>query len=193
MYAARLLIAAALSATALASAVTAPPEKRQSPSPTATVLVGTLSSGFVGSVVGAQCSETTIALACTVEEACSGLTVTATQGPTDYRLVYSTSTDGAQGQISESCKLEGPQNSATSAVCHILYSLSAEGRSTSTSFVTSIPGSSLNYEAVTLTANAGALASATACESGSGAAPTAFAQVYKVVVPIGAAVVGALL
>ena len=67
------VVLAALGAQALAQTTTAP--SGPAAQTTISALVGTFSGGFVGSVVGVGCGETTIAIACADSDACSDATV----------------------------------------------------------------------------------------------------------------------
>lgn len=219
-----------LTFAALALGAAAQLERRQtSDAPTATgnaettitALVGTLTTGFAGSVVGANGCDTTLALACTdtanpicasaesldvtvrassLQSFAQPLTsqqVTVTQGPTAYQFEYGTSLQGVKATISESCDLQGPSGSFTQAVCTASFSASGQGESTSSSTVSTVTDTDFfTYAQVPITAGASKLptGSATACSASDNAAvATGISEVYKIIVPVGAALAGALL
>lgn len=119
--------------------------------------------------------------------------------------------------LKEDCDLDGPSGSFTGATCTASVYASVAGTETSTSTVKTVTDSSyFSYAPVPITAGASKLPSAGAtCNaaapssadvaksssssstaSGSAAASTVMAELYKVLVPVGAAVVagaGALL
>lgn len=149
------------------------------------------------------------------------LQVTVTQGPTSYRILYSTSSQGVAASVSESCDLAGPSGSFTQAVCTGTLSISGPGLQTAKSTKTTITNTDqFNYAPIPVTAGVEKLASgscaaretstssptgstgsaaspassgASSTSSGSGAAATGISEVYKVIVPIGVAMVGALI
>lgn len=102
--------------------------------------------------------------------------------------------------MSQSCTIEGTSTD-TSAVCSMAESISFNGRSSTASMQTTIAGNDLVYAQVPITGNLEALAGATgicsldasATMSGSGAVATRISEVYKVVVPVGVALLAGAL
>lgn len=123
-----------------------------------------------------------------------------TQGPSIYEVAYETSTAGGQVAISESCALDGPSGSFTQAVCTYSFMVSVPGTSTASSSSTTIAGTQYDFQYAQIPITAGAEklpsagASCTATASHGAAAPTGIVKdVYKVLVPVGAALAGALI
>lgn len=102
--------------------------------------------------------------------------------------------------MSQSCTIEGTSTD-TSAVCSMAESISFNGQSSTANMKTTIAGNDLVYAQVPITGNLEALAGETgACSldaaatmSGSGAVPTRVSEVYKVIVPVGAALLAGVL
>lgn len=133
------------------------------------------------------------------------MTATVVVGPSAYQFEYATSTLGAQITLKQDCDLAGPSGSFTAATCTASVYGSAAGASTSTqTVVTETNSAFFQYAPIPITAGASKLPSAGAtCDaaaqssvdaaqttsSGSAAAPTAMAELYKILVPVGAAVV----
>lgn len=114
-----------------------------------------------------------------------------TQGPTAYEVLYSTSTLGGEVTLSQSCDLKGPTSSASEMVCTASLMVSLEGTSTASKTTETLTRSDeFNYAQIPITAGASNLpsGSATCTSSDSGAAPTGITEIYKVVVPVGAAI-----
>lgn len=121
----------------------------------------------------------------------NSLQIFVTQGPTGYEILYSTSTLGGEVTLSESCDLRGPASSATEMVCTASAMISVEGTSTESKTTETLTRSEdFNYAQIPITAGASNLpsGSATCTSSDSGAAPTGITEIYKVVVPVGAAI-----
>ncbi|GIZ42188.1 hypothetical protein CKM354_000546600 [Cercospora kikuchii] len=193
------------STTADASATESTPATTSGPSAadaetTITALFGSLTSGFAGSVISANGCDTTLALACTDSaialcEEIPDLTATVTIGPTAYEFVYATSIYGGKGTIAQSCDLDGPSGSFTAATCTASVYASVGGQETATSTVSTITDTAeFTYAQIPITAGASNLPSAGAtCDaaesSDSAAAPTGMVELYKILVPVGAAVV----
>lgn len=137
-------------------------------------------------------------------------------GPSAYAFIYATSTAGGLITIAESCDLDGPSGSFTGATCTASVYASIAGVSTSSATVATITDDAefFSYAAVPITAGASSLptagatcdaeaaAAATQTERGdedaertssAGAVPTARVGevLYKILVPVGAAVVAA--
>ncbi|KXL48836.1 hypothetical protein M433DRAFT_376628 [Acidomyces richmondensis BFW] len=191
----QVLLAAACAAGVLAKSTISAASINDSNTSSATILIGSLTTGFAASIVSADACDTTYQIVCTDSTVCNGYSITAdvTEGPTSYQFNYATSTNGASGSYTESCSLRG----STYAVCSQSITLSADGTSTATSTTVTASGSDIHYGTFPITAGASKLASATgSCKSsGNAAAPTGMAEVYKVLVApaAAAAVLGALL
>lgn len=137
-------------------------------------------------------------------------------GPSAYAFIYATSTAGGLITIAESCDLDGPSGSFTGATCTASVYASIAGVSTSSATVATITDDAefFSYAPVPITAGASSLptagatcdveaaAAATQTERGdedaertssAGAVPTARVGevLYKILVPVGAAVVAA--
>lgn len=137
-------------------------------------------------------------------------------GPSAYAFIYATSTVGGLITIAESCDLDGPSGSFTGATCTASVYASIAGVSTSSATVATITDDAefFSYAPVPITAGASSLptagatcdsaaaAAATQTERGgedaertseAGAVPTARVGevLYKILVPVGAAVVAA--
>ncbi|KAK1055191.1 hypothetical protein LTR12_015401 [Friedmanniomyces endolithicus] len=186
------ILFAGCAASAIAQSTTALPATSGNTMATATVLIGTLTTGLAASVVSASaCGDTTYVFECTDTLACSDLPpFSATEGPTHFMFSYTSSTGGAAAGVTQSCSLSG----SSYAVCANTFSLSVDGTSSVTSATTTASGSQLQFAQVPITAGANMLATATgSCKtSGSAAAPTDVMEVYKVlVVPAAAALVAA--
>ncbi|KAF7192581.1 hypothetical protein HII31_06090 [Pseudocercospora fuligena] len=171
---------------------------------TITGLVGSYTTGFAASVVTANPCDTVLAMQCTNTEnplcaQASDVELTVTQGPSQYVIQYSTSSMGAVIAFSQSCSLNGPSGSASEVVCTDSISGSIAGQSTATSGTTTLTNmDDFNYAPIPITAGAEKLpssgASCTATPtSEAGAAATSVSEIYKIIVPVGAAVVGAFL
>lgn len=92
--------------------------------------------------------------------------------------------------LSQSCDLHGPASSVSEIVCTASVMVSVDGSSTATKTTDTLTRSDeFNYAQIPITAGASNLpsGSATCTSSDSGAAPTGITQVYKVMVPVGAA------
>ncbi|EME83031.1 uncharacterized protein MYCFIDRAFT_215171 [Pseudocercospora fijiensis CIRAD86] len=169
---------------------------------TITGIVGSYSSGFAASIVAADPCETTLAMQCTDmdEYYCSqapNVVLTVTQGPSKYEYSYSTRTGGGVLSLAQSCALDYESSTIKQAVCSAVISISAGRTKTQSSTVETLTASPVfNIKEIPITAGAEKLpsagASCTATEE-EGAAATQVSQVYKVLVPVGMAVVGALL
>ncbi|KAI5359306.1 hypothetical protein Slin15195_G069340 [Septoria linicola] len=192
---AQTLTIASLAVAAFAQSTTSAPSAGEAET-TITALFGTVTSGFAGSVVSANACETTLALACTATdvplcEEIPDLTATVVLGPTAYEFIYATSTLGGIVTIAQSCDLEGPSGSFTAASCTASLDVSAAGVATATTVTTSITDSAeFMYAPIPITAGASLLPSAGASCSAtadSGAAPTGVVELYKILVPVGAA------
>lgn len=96
--------------------------------------------------------------------------------------------NGAQATGSDSCTIQST-SSTYNAVCVVSASASYDGQSTATK--TTVTASNISQAPITVTAGANKLASGTCTSSGNGAVPTVMAEVYKVLVPAGAALLGA--
>ncbi|KXS94245.1 hypothetical protein AC578_8813 [Pseudocercospora eumusae] len=172
---------------------------------TITGLVGSYTTGFAASVVTANACDTVLAMQCTNTEnplcsSASDIEVTVTQGPSQYVIQYSTSSMGAIIAFSESCSLNGPSGSASEAVCTDSLFGSVAGQSTATSGTTTLTNmDDFNYAPIPITAGAeklpssGASCTATPTSKAGAAAATSVSEIYKIIVPVGAAVVGAFL
>ncbi|KXT05266.1 hypothetical protein AC578_8351 [Pseudocercospora eumusae] len=168
---------------------------------TITGIIGTYTSGIVASVVAANPCDTTLAIQCTDmgEYYCSKVpdfVITVTQGPSKYEFDYSTVAAGEVISVTQSCALDYESSTIRQAVCSAFVSVSARRTRTQTSSVKTLTASPVfNVEEILITAGAEKLPSAgsscTATEE-EGAAATQVSQVYKVLVPVGMAVVGAL-
>ncbi|KAI5359307.1 hypothetical protein Slin15195_G069350 [Septoria linicola] len=174
---------------------------------TAELLLGTLTEGFSGTVVTAAPCETIYALTCSGQEQCPDdpVTLTATQGPTAHIFNFQNSVSNSKGEgsasMSQSCSLQN----VNTAVCNMYESISHNGRSSTARRQTTLSGGDLVYAQIPITGGVEILAEATgACSTATsfgratgtseGAArATSVSEVVKVVVPIGMAVVGALL
>ncbi|KAL9533174.1 hypothetical protein SMMN14_03160 [Sphaerulina musiva] len=144
------------------------------------------------------------------------VTATVILGPSAYAFIYATSTAGGLITIAESCDLDGPSGSFTGATCTASVYASIAGVSTSSATVATITDDAefFSYAPVPITAGASSLptagatcdaeaaAAATQTERGdedaertssAGAVPTARVGevLYKILVPVGAAVVAA--
>lgn len=121
-----------------------------------------------------------------------------TQNPSEYEFAYATSTLGGQITLSQSCSLDGPSGSASQMICSASYRVSAGGQATGSTTVETLTNSDdFNYGQIPITAGAEKLPSAgTSCtvtqEQGA-AAPTCVSEVYKIIVPVAAGLVGALI
>lgn len=119
------------------------------------------------------------------------LQISVTQGPTAYEILYSTSTAGGEVTLSQSCDLHGPASSASEIVCTASAMVSIGDTSTATKTTETLTRSDdFNYAQIPITAGASKLptGSATCTSSDSGAAPTGITEIYKVMVPVGAAI-----
>lgn len=209
------LAVAALAATAIAqSAIVTGPE-----STTLAVSAGTGTamlpssattiSAYVGggvsaaSVVSANACSTLLAISCDDEDVselvCSQAkelgagTVTLTAHPYGFEAVETISTRGAVATFSAQCRFQGTSPSFTAEVCTASVGLSADGQQTATqTAVTST--TAITPVALTITGGAEKLPTGSqSCTSTPGAAmPTAAIEVYKVLVPVGAAVAAGL-
>lgn len=102
--------------------------------------------------------------------------------------------------MSQSCTIEGTSTD-TSAVCSVAESISFHGQSWTASMRTTIAEEDLVYAQVSITGNLEALARTTgtcslgaaATRSGSGAVAMRVREVYKVIVPVGAALLAGAL
>lgn len=85
--------------------------------------------------------------------------ITATAGPSNWNVASGTSIDGASATVSESCTLPA----ASTGICTILLSASADGELVSTSLTSTWTGTDVSTQQVKITAGAEKLsASATA-------------------------------
>ncbi|CAK1357087.1 unnamed protein product [Cercospora beticola] len=214
-----LLILTALAGITLAQSTT----EASVTSTTVDLLLGTLTSGFSGSVQTAAPCETVYLLTCSGQPICSDpvtvlpslcpyfmystnlLQLTATQGPQHYIYNFENSVSDSKGEgtvtASQSCSLQN----AKTAVCNQYESISFGGRSSTIRRQTTLSGDDLVYANVRITGGLERLAeateecsTATAFPSRTGvsegaAKPTSVIEVVKVVVPVGVAVAGILL
>ncbi|EME46083.1 hypothetical protein DOTSEDRAFT_148002 [Dothistroma septosporum NZE10] len=170
---------------------------------TITGLIGSLTSGFAASVVNANACDTTLAMQCTGDSyACSiasDVEIMVTQNPSEYEFAYTTSTLGGQVTLSESCALKGPSGSASQLICHASYRVSAGGQQTGSSTVQTLTNSDdFNYGQIPITAGAEKLPSAgSSCtvtnQEAAATAVTGVSDVYKILVPVAAGLVGAMI
>lgn len=166
-----------------------------------TTISAFVGEGVYGSVVSADACQTVLAVQCDDENNyyCSvaaqyGLDeMTYTQRPTAYNFDLTTSLFGINLVASASCDLQGTSPSWTAEVCTASVSARGSGTSTSDSTTTTF-NTAPTLAALSITGGASNLptGSATCSTNNDGAAaPTASAVVYKVLVPVAAAVVGA--
>ena len=96
-----------------------------------------------------------------------------------FEISSATQVNGAKATLVESCSLAG----TTEAVCSASVYVSADGKHTASSTVSTASGSDF-YAQVPITAGASKISGLGQCTAtaGSGAAPTGISEVYKVVV-----------
>ncbi|PPJ58178.1 hypothetical protein CBER1_02579 [Cercospora berteroae] len=198
----KLLMFTALAGLTLAQSTT----EAINASTTVDLLLGTLTSGFSGSVQTAAPCETVYLLTCSGQPICPDpVTLTATQGPQHYIYNFQNSVSDSKGEgtvtASQSCSLQN----ANTAVCNQYESISFGGRSSTIRRQTTLSGADLVYANVGITGGVERLAEATGeCStatafpsrtgvSGGAAKPTSVVEVVKVVVPVGIAVAGIFL
>ncbi|KXS94661.1 hypothetical protein AC578_5559 [Pseudocercospora eumusae] len=182
------------------------------PEPTSKVITAIapteLNNGYAATVLRADPCDTVLAVTCTATgpgQACAGQTGQTTimnVGPTRFELDYATQISGTSYSITQKCDLHGPMSKkrvvgeATSANCHkTTKALQPGGTEVDTVIwqeMTQLPTAT-----ITIIKNADDLPDPTAtCDKKASyeiptnvAAPTSVPEVYKVLVPVGAALV----